>query len=80
MRIKRQQSRNPAYPAKVQPGLAENLEGRVCRAEATRRRGGFALIMVMIAIITLSALVASLTRSVSTDMRLARNSDYDAEM
>ncbi|HEX3988036.1 MAG TPA: hypothetical protein VHZ30_01315, partial [Verrucomicrobiae bacterium] len=43
-------------------------------------RGGFALIMVMIAIITLSALVASLTLSMSTEMRLARNSDYDAEM
>ncbi|HEY3854923.1 MAG TPA: general secretion pathway protein GspK [Verrucomicrobiae bacterium] len=50
------------------------------RIKRHHSRGGFALIMVMIAVITLSALVASLTLSMSTEIRLARNSDYDAEM
>jgi general secretion pathway protein K len=42
--------------------------------------GGFALILVMITIIALTSLVASFAISMNTEMRLARNSDYDQEM
>ena len=45
-----------------------------------KSRAGFALILVMLTIITLTALVASLAISMNTEMRLARNSDYDVEM
>ena len=50
------------------------------KIELQRSRGGFALILVMLTIITLTALVASLSLSMSTEIRLARNADYDAEM
>src|ERR1700744_4651161 len=45
-----------------------------------QNRAGFALIIVMLTIITLTALVASLSISMNTEVRLARNADYDAEM
>lgn len=45
-----------------------------------KTKGGFALILVMLAIITLTALVASLAISMNTEVRLARNSDYDMEL
>jgi general secretion pathway protein K len=41
---------------------------------------GFALILVMITIISLTALVASFALSMSTEVRLAQNADYDVEM
>ncbi len=50
------------------------------RLQHKQSRGGFALILVMLTIITLTALVASLAISMNTEMRLARNSDYDVEM
>jgi hypothetical protein len=50
------------------------------RIQPKRSPGGFALILVMLTIITLTALVASLAISMNTEMRLARNADYDAEM
>jgi general secretion pathway protein K len=50
------------------------------RIHQKKSRGGFALILVMLTIITLTALVASLAISMNTEMRLARNSDYDTEM
>ncbi|MGA2748921.1 MAG: general secretion pathway protein GspK [Verrucomicrobiota bacterium] len=43
-------------------------------------RAGFALILVMLTIITLTSLVASLALSMSTEVRLARNADYDVEL
>jgi general secretion pathway protein K len=43
-------------------------------------RAGFALILVMIVVIALTALVASFAISMNTEIRLARNSDYDDEM
>jgi general secretion pathway protein K len=43
-------------------------------------RSGFALILVMITIIALTTLVASFAISMNTEMRLARNSDYDVEL
>src|SRR5580700_2499629 len=43
-------------------------------------RSGFALILVMITIIALTSLVASFAISMNTEMRLARNADYDQEM
>jgi general secretion pathway protein K len=45
-----------------------------------KSRGGFALILVMLTIITLTALVGSLAVSMNTEVRLARNSDYDVEL
>jgi general secretion pathway protein K len=41
---------------------------------------GFALILVMITIISLTALVASFALSMNTEVRLARNADYDLEL
>ena len=43
-------------------------------------RAGFALILVMITIISLTALVASFAISMSTEVRLAQNADNDVEM
>src|SRR5580700_9238186 len=43
-------------------------------------RSGFALILVMITIIALTSLVASFAISMNTEMRLARNADYDQEL
>jgi hypothetical protein len=43
-------------------------------------RGGFALILVMITVIALTTLVASFAISMNTEMRLARNADYDVEL
>ena len=43
-------------------------------------RRGIALVLVMMTIIVLSAIVGSLAISMSTEMRLARNTDYDAQM
>lgn len=43
-------------------------------------RAGFALILVMIVIISLTAMVATFALSMNTEVRLARNSDYDSEM
>ncbi len=50
------------------------------RIHQKESRAGFALILVMLTIITLTALVASLAISMNTEVRLARNSDYDMEM
>lgn len=50
------------------------------RIHQKKSRAGFALILVMLTIITLTALVASLAISMNTEVRLARNSDYDMEM
>jgi general secretion pathway protein K len=41
---------------------------------------GIALVLVMLTIIVLSAIVGSLAIAMSTEIRLARNSDYDAQM
>jgi hypothetical protein len=46
--------------------------------QASRR--GIALVLVMMTIIVLSAIVGSLAISMSTEMRLARNTEYDAQM
>ena len=43
-------------------------------------RRGIALVLVMLTIIVLSAIVGSLAISMSTEMRLARNTTYDAQM
>ena len=43
-------------------------------------RHGIALVLVMMTIIVLSAIVGSLAISMTTEMRLARNTDYDAQM
>ncbi len=43
-------------------------------------RRGIALVLVMLTVIVLSAIVGSLAISMSTEMRLARNTDYDAQM
>jgi general secretion pathway protein K len=45
-----------------------------------KSRAGFALILVMLTIISLTAVVATLSIEMNTEVRLARNSDYDAEM
>jgi general secretion pathway protein K len=42
--------------------------------------GGFALILVMITILALTALVATFAVSMNTEVRLARNADYDDQM
>ena len=42
--------------------------------------GGIALVLVMMTIIVLSAIVGSMAVSMSTEMRLARNTTYDAQM
>lgn len=52
---------------------------RIC-LKINRARGGFALILVMLTIIALTALVASFALSMNTEVRLARNADYDTEM
>ncbi|HZM05408.1 MAG TPA: hypothetical protein VFC44_20610 [Candidatus Saccharimonadales bacterium] len=41
---------------------------------------GIALVLVMLTVIVLSAIVGSLAISMSTEIRLARNTDYDVEM
>jgi Type II secretion system (T2SS), protein K len=41
---------------------------------------GIALVLVMMTIIVLSTIVASLAISMSTEIRLARNTDYDTQM
>src|ERR1035438_2390311 len=46
--------------------------------QASRR--GIALVLVMLTIIVLSAIVGSLAISMSTEMRLSRNTEYDAQM
>jgi hypothetical protein len=43
-------------------------------------RDGIALVLVMLTVIVLSAIVANFAISMSTEMRLARNTDYDVEM
>src|SRR5271156_6299089 len=43
-------------------------------------RQGFALILVMIVVIALTSLVASFAISMNTEVRLARNADYDQEL
>jgi hypothetical protein len=43
-------------------------------------RRGIALVLVMLTVIVLSAIVGSLAISMNTEIRLARNSDYDAQM
>jgi general secretion pathway protein K len=43
-------------------------------------RCGIALVLVMLTIIVLSAIVGSLAISMSTEIRLARNTDYDTQM
>jgi general secretion pathway protein K len=43
-------------------------------------RDGIALLMVMMTVIVLSAIVGSMAISMSTEMRLARNTTYDAQM
>jgi type II secretory pathway component PulK len=43
-------------------------------------RAAFALILVMITIIALTTLVASFALSMSTEVRLAQNADYDLEL
>lgn len=43
-------------------------------------RSGIALVLVMMTIIVLSAIVGSLAISMNTEMRLARNNDYDDQM
>jgi len=53
------------------------IEMKIARKKS---HGGFALIIVMLTIITLTTLVASLAISMNTEIRLARNSDYDNEM
>jgi hypothetical protein len=50
------------------------------RIAITSPRSGFALILVMITVIALTSLVASFAISMNTEIRLARNSDYDQEM
>jgi type II secretion system (T2SS) protein K/helix-hairpin-helix protein len=50
------------------------------RIHQKKSRAGFALILVMLTIITLTALVASLAISMNTEIRLARNADYDDEL
>jgi type II secretory pathway component PulK len=50
------------------------------RFHQKKSRDGFALILVMLTIITLTALVGSLAISMNTEIRLARNSDYDMEL
>jgi general secretion pathway protein K len=47
-------------------------------SQASRR--GIALVLVMMTIIVLSAIVGSMAISMSTEMRLARNTTYDAQM
>jgi general secretion pathway protein K len=41
---------------------------------------GFALILVMVTIIVLTSLVATFSLSMNTEVRLARNADYDVEL
>lgn len=43
-------------------------------------RGGFALILVVLTIIAFTTLVASFALSMNTEVRLARNADYDLEL
>ena len=43
-------------------------------------RSGIALVLVMMTIIVLSVIVGSLALSMTTEMRLARNTEYDAQM
>jgi general secretion pathway protein K len=50
------------------------------RLHSQTSRRGIALVLVMLTIIVLSAIVGSLAISMSTEMRLARNTEYDAQM
>jgi general secretion pathway protein K len=50
------------------------------RVNSRTSRRGIALVLVMLTIIVLSAIVGSLAISMSTEMRLARNTEYDAQM
>jgi hypothetical protein len=50
------------------------------RFDKSQSCAGFALILVMIVVISLTAMVATFALSMNTEIRLARNSDYDAEM
>jgi general secretion pathway protein K len=50
------------------------------RLHQKKSQAGFALILVMLTIISMTALVASLALSMNTEVRLARNADYDAEL
>jgi general secretion pathway protein K len=50
------------------------------RIDKSSERVGFALILVMITILALTTLVASFAISMNTEVRLARNSDYDSEL
>jgi hypothetical protein len=50
------------------------------RIDKSSPRAGFALILVMITILALTSLVASFAISMNTEVRLARNTDYDQEL
>lgn len=50
------------------------------RVHSQNSRRGIALVLVMLTIISLSAIVGSLAISMNTEIRLARNTDYDAQM
>ncbi|MGD0814485.1 MAG: hypothetical protein ABSA83_12845 [Verrucomicrobiota bacterium] len=50
------------------------------RVHRQNSRRGIALVLVMLTIIVLSAIVGSLAISMNTEIRLARNTDYDAQM
>jgi general secretion pathway protein K len=50
------------------------------RIDSQPPRRGIALVLVMLTIIVLSAIVGSLAISMSTEMRLARNTEYNAQM
>lgn len=50
------------------------------RIDNSSERGGFALILVMIVVLALTSLVAGFAVSMNTEVRLARNADYNDEM
>jgi len=50
------------------------------RLNSQSSRRGIALILVMLTIIVLSVIVGSLAVSMSTEIRLARNTEYDSQM
>ena len=50
------------------------------RVNRNASRRGIALVLVMLTIIVLSAIVGSMAISMSTEIRLARNTEYDTQM
>jgi general secretion pathway protein K len=50
------------------------------RVHSQASRCGIALVLVMLTIIVLSAIVGSLALAMNTEIRLARNTDYDIQM